>query len=102
MSDSGALGSGLAIFSRFPIVNVSIHPYALNGHPVDVAAGDWMVGKAAASVLLQHPVLGEVELFNTHVHRFFSCLNSKLKILCRSSLQREGKCWIRSMCELIG
>ncbi|EJD03828.1 DNase I-like protein [Fomitiporia mediterranea MF3/22] len=64
---SGALGAGLAIFSCFPILTASIYPYSLNGHPVDVGAGDWMVGKAAASVLIQHPVLGEVEVFNTHL-----------------------------------
>lgn len=34
---------------------------------MDVAAGDWIVGKAAASVVIRHPLLGEVEVFNTHV-----------------------------------
>ncbi|KAL5518814.1 ISC1 [Sanghuangporus vaninii] len=63
---SGALGAGLAILSRFPIVAASIYPYSLNGHPTDLGAGDWMVGKAAASVVINHPVLGELEVFNTH------------------------------------
>lgn len=62
---SGALGAGLSIFSRFPIISVAIHPYALNGHPVEVS--DWFVGKAAASVVISHPVLKEVEIFNTHL-----------------------------------
>jgi sphingomyelin phosphodiesterase 2 len=64
---SGALGAGLAILSRFPIVSTSVHPYALNGAPMDVAAGDWFVGKAAASVVILHPLLGQVQIFNTHV-----------------------------------
>ncbi|KAF9469781.1 inositol phosphophingolipids phospholipase C [Collybia nuda] len=64
---SGALGAGLAILSRFPIVATSVHPYSLNGAPVDVAAGDWFVGKAAASVVILHPVLGQVQIFNTHL-----------------------------------
>ncbi|KAJ7597391.1 inositol phosphophingolipids phospholipase C [Mycena floridula] len=64
---SGALGAGLAIFSRFPIIASSIHPYSLNGSPIDVAAGDWFVGKAAASVVILHPRLGEVQVFNTHL-----------------------------------
>lgn len=64
---SGALGAGLAIFSRFAITGTSVHPYSLNGAPIDVIAGDWFVGKAAASVLITHPVLGEVQIFNTHV-----------------------------------
>ena len=67
---SGALGSGLALFSRFPIVSTSIHPYSLNGSPVDVASGDWFVGKAAASIVVTHPILKELEIFNTHVRVF--------------------------------
>ncbi|KAJ3514018.1 hypothetical protein NLJ89_g2614 [Agrocybe chaxingu] len=64
---SGALGAGLAIFSRFPIVSTSIHPYSLNGTPLDVAAGDWFVGKAAAHITVLHPLLGQVQVFNTHL-----------------------------------
>ncbi|KAH6917060.1 inositol phosphorylsphingolipid-phospholipase C [Coprinopsis sp. MPI-PUGE-AT-0042] len=64
---SGALGAGLAIFSRFPIVSTSVTPYSLNGVPIDVAAGDWFVGKAAASAVILHPVLGQVQIFNTHL-----------------------------------
>ncbi|KIJ54284.1 hypothetical protein M422DRAFT_221820 [Sphaerobolus stellatus SS14] len=65
---SGALGSGLAIFSRFPIISTHIQPYALNGTPLDVAGGDWFVGKSAASVVVDHPILGETEIFNTHLY----------------------------------
>ena len=64
---SGALGSGLVIFSKYPIVAATVHPYSLNGSPIDVLAGDWFVGKAAASVLIAHPVLGQTQIFNTHV-----------------------------------
>ena len=67
MAFSGALGAGLAILSRYPIIMASIRPYSLNGRPLEVAKGDWFVGKAAASVVIQHPILGEVEIFNTHV-----------------------------------
>ncbi|KAH9178568.1 inositol phosphophingolipids phospholipase C [Lactarius sanguifluus] len=65
---SGALGAGLAIFSRFPIVAAAIHPYSLNGSPLDVLGGDWFVGKAAASVVIRHPTLGQVQVFNTHLY----------------------------------
>jgi hypothetical protein len=46
----------------------------LNGAPLDVKAGDWFVGKAAVSVVVDHPVLGHVQIFNTHVSNitFFS------------------------------
>ncbi len=69
---SGALGAGLVIFSRFPIITATLHPYSLNGSPLDVGAGDWFVGKAAASIILAHPILGEVQVFNTHV-RLLPC-----------------------------
>ncbi|RPD65118.1 DNase I-like protein [Lentinus tigrinus ALCF2SS1-6] len=64
---SGALGAGLVIFSRFPIIAATIHPYSLNGSPIDVVAGDWFVGKAAASIVFAHPLLGQVQVFNTHL-----------------------------------
>ncbi|KAH9486305.1 Inositol phosphosphingolipids phospholipase C [Psilocybe cubensis] len=64
---SGALGAGLAIFSRYPFISSSIYPYSLNGTPLDVAAGDWFVGKAAANVVIMHPILGQVQVFNTHL-----------------------------------
>lgn len=68
---SGALGAGLVIFSRFPILAATVHPYSLNGSPIDVVAGDWFVGKAAASVVFAHPILGQVQLYNTHVCLLF-------------------------------
>ncbi|KAF9515928.1 hypothetical protein BS47DRAFT_1327877 [Hydnum rufescens UP504] len=64
---TGALGSGLAIFSRYPILGTRTHTYSLNGPPINVAAGDWIVGKGAVSVLLSHPILHRVEVFNTHM-----------------------------------
>lgn len=64
---SGALGSGLAIFTRYAILETAIRPYSLNGSPLDVAGGDFFVGKSIVSVLLQHEFLGDIEVFNTHV-----------------------------------
>jgi hypothetical protein len=78
----GALGAGVAILSRFPILETSSFSYTHNGSPIDVAKGDWIVGKGLFSVLLEHPVLYEVEVFNTHVrylspftldHRYIVC-----------------------------
>ncbi|KDQ15739.1 hypothetical protein BOTBODRAFT_54609 [Botryobasidium botryosum FD-172 SS1] len=65
---SGALGSGLAIFSKYPFLKTNVYPYALNGSPLDVAGGDWFVGKAVASAVISHPILNEVEVFNTHMY----------------------------------
>ena len=64
---SGALGAGLAIFTKWPIISTSITPYSLNGEPTDVTGGDWFVGKGAGSVTIFHPTLGQVQIFDTHV-----------------------------------
>jgi hypothetical protein len=65
--NSGALGSGLAIFTRYPIVSAQALPYSLSGLPLAVIAGDFFVNKAAGSVVILHPQLGEVEVWTTHV-----------------------------------
>ncbi|KAL7419697.1 phospholipase C type enzyme [Cryptotrichosporon argae] len=65
---TGALGSGLAIFSRYPFVSARALPYALSGLPHHATAGDFYVNKAAGCVVLLHPALGEVEVWNTHMH----------------------------------
>ncbi|KAI6161457.1 Endonuclease/exonuclease/phosphatase [Pisolithus thermaeus] len=65
---SGALGAGLAIFTKWPIVSTNVTPYSLNGEPIDVVGGDWFVGKAVGSVTIMHPILGRVQVFNTHFY----------------------------------
>ncbi|KAG8791977.1 phospholipase C type enzyme, partial [Serendipita sp. 399] len=62
---TAAVGSGLAVFSKFPIIESHVYPYSLNGSPADLS-GDWFAGKACASVVIVHPLLGEVQIFNTH------------------------------------
>lgn len=76
---SGALGAGLAIISKWPIIATSMTPYSLTGEPTDVFGGDWFVGKGAGSVTIMHPVLGQVQLFVTHVslptHSMSRCID---------------------------
>ncbi|CAE6500322.1 unnamed protein product [Rhizoctonia solani] len=79
----GIFGAGLATFSRFPIKSTSLHPYSLCGLPLDVARGDWYVGKAVAGVVVDHPLLGEVEIFNTHLYAKGGESPSKLQLACR-------------------
>ncbi|KJA22419.1 hypothetical protein HYPSUDRAFT_87445 [Hypholoma sublateritium FD-334 SS-4] len=68
----GAVGQGLAIFSRFAIVASNIQQYSLNGSPLDLVGADWFAGKGAASILIKHPVLGQICIFNTHVRSLLS------------------------------
>lgn len=64
---SGIFGGGLAVFSRWPIVDSAMHGYPLNGRPTAFFRGDWYVGKGVACTKIQMP--GQVvEVFNTHLH----------------------------------
>ena len=53
-------------------MDVTVHPYSLNGSPLDVLGGDWFVGKGAVSILLAHPILGQLQVFTTHVSRVWT------------------------------
>lgn len=82
----GALGSGLAIFTRFPLIAAHALPYSLSGSPAQAFAGDFFVKKAAANVVILHPVLGEVEIWNTHVGFVWSSLT-------KTNVKLDARCW---------
>ncbi|KAG0340815.1 hypothetical protein BG004_006269 [Podila humilis] len=65
---SGLYGCGLAVFSRYPIIQESLHRYSLNGDPAWCFHGDWYDGKSCSSVVIDHPRFGELQAFNTHMH----------------------------------
>ncbi|KAI8366810.1 Endonuclease/exonuclease/phosphatase [Radiomyces spectabilis] len=65
---SGALGSGLAIFSRYPIISSSYLRYSLAGRPLKIFHGDFYVGKGCGSACIEHPTIGILEVFTTHLH----------------------------------
>ncbi|NWV52108.1 NSMA phosphodiesterase, partial [Daphoenositta chrysoptera] len=49
---SGVIGSGLCVFSRFPILDTLLYQYSLNGYPYMLQHGDWFCGKSVGQVLL--------------------------------------------------
>ncbi|CAF9907160.1 MAG: phospholipase C type enzyme [Heterodermia speciosa] len=68
---SGIFGGGLAILSKFPIVDSNMVRYPLNGRPTAFFRGDWFVGKgvACATIELAPGRRGDiVEVFCTHLH----------------------------------
>nr|CAG8448767.1 3915_t:CDS:2 [Entrophospora candida] len=73
---SGIFGSGLVILSRYPIVEVNFYKYRLNGRPIKVLHGDWYSGKGVASSVVDHPVSGLIEIFNTHTHAGYGLKSS--------------------------
>lgn len=67
--NSGALGSGLVILSKWEILETKYHPYVLNGRPTAFWRGDYYVGKGVASAAIRLPGDQRImEVFNTHLH----------------------------------
>jgi sphingomyelin phosphodiesterase 2 len=71
---SGVFGSGLAILSKWPIVESSMFKYPLNGRPTAFFRGDWYVGKGVASAVLRMHDGGLVDVFCTHVSYIFNLI----------------------------
>ncbi|KAL9603876.1 MAG: hypothetical protein Q9179_002037 [Wetmoreana sp. 5 TL-2023] len=67
---SGSFGGGLAILSKWPIVESNMVRYPLNGRPTAFFRGDWYVGKGVACASVQvGPRRDEtIEVFCTHLH----------------------------------
>ncbi|TKA58499.1 hypothetical protein B0A53_00239 [Rhodotorula sp. CCFEE 5036] len=63
---SGAIGSGLGLISRHPIVSAFVSPYLLNGSPIPFV-DDWFAGKAVCGITVQVPAVGKVDVLNTHM-----------------------------------
>ncbi|KAG0041688.1 hypothetical protein BGZ83_001445 [Gryganskiella cystojenkinii] len=83
---SGLFGSGLAVFSKFPIQSVALNRFKLNGDPYWFLHGDWFDGKSCASCVIEHPVVGEIEVFNTHFHAAYDPVGTLDRYLgCRVS-----------------
>ncbi|KAI7906850.1 Endonuclease/exonuclease/phosphatase [Cokeromyces recurvatus] len=83
---SGAFGSGLAILSKFPIISTAYHRFTLNGKPLMIFHGDYYVGKGIGSALINHPTIGLVEVFNTHLHGGYGPKD-------RYRAHRATECW---------
>jgi sphingomyelin phosphodiesterase 2 len=64
---SGVFGGGLAILSKWPILESSMNPYKLNGRPTAFFRGDWYVGKGVACAKIRMDDGKIVEVFCTHV-----------------------------------
>ncbi|MDI1489880.1 MAG: phospholipase C type enzyme [Ramalina farinacea] len=67
---SGIFGGGLAILSKWPIIESSMFRYPLNGRPTAFWRGDWYVGKGVACAKIRYgsAVQDVVEVFCTHLH----------------------------------
>ncbi|XP_053446371.1 sphingomyelin phosphodiesterase 2 [Nycticebus coucang] len=64
---SGIIGSGLCVFSKHPIQELTQHVYTLNGYPYMIHHGDWFCGKAVGLLVL-HLSGMVLNAYVTHLH----------------------------------
>lgn len=64
---SGFTGSGVCVFTRFPIVSTIMHRYSLNGFAHHIHRGDWFGGKVVGMVELEVESF-RVNFYTTHLH----------------------------------
>ncbi|OBZ87048.1 Inositol phosphosphingolipids phospholipase C [Choanephora cucurbitarum] len=83
---SGALGSGLVILSRFPILSSSYLQFSLAGRPFKIFQGDFYVGKGLGSVCIDHPDIGLVDVYTTHLQASYGQKDDY-------EAQRITECW---------
>lgn len=69
---SGVVGSGLAIFSKYPFLDSDFINYNMNGPPLEVIKGDWFAGKGVGWVTINHPSYGLIDVYTTHFHSAYS------------------------------
>uniref|UniRef100_A0A8B9C8E1 sphingomyelin phosphodiesterase n=1 Tax=Anser brachyrhynchus TaxID=132585 RepID=A0A8B9C8E1_9AVES len=63
----GVIGSGLCIFSKFPILDTLLYQYSLNGYPYMLQHGDWFCGKSVGLAVIK--ISGIVfNVYVTHLH----------------------------------
>ncbi|KAI9472404.1 MAG: Endonuclease/exonuclease/phosphatase [Benjaminiella poitrasii] len=83
---SGTLGSGLVLLSRFPILSSSYLKFTLSGRPLKILQGDFYVGKGCGSVCIEHPDIGLIDVYTTHLQAGYGN-NDKYEA------QRITECW---------
>lgn len=92
ISFSGVIGSGVCVFSRFPIIDAFFYRYSLNGYMYNITHGDWFGGKAVGYCLIDHPKQ-PIHFFSTHVSYVISALfvHLYIQILLISYLHEKSK-----------
>ncbi|XP_065603572.1 sphingomyelin phosphodiesterase 2 isoform X2 [Cyrtonyx montezumae] len=68
---SGVIGSGLCVFSKFPILDTLLYQYSLNGYPYMLQHGDWFCGKSVGLVIVRIAEI-TVNIYVTHLHAEYS------------------------------
>ena len=83
-SFSGVIGSGVCVFSRYPIIDAFTYRYSLNGYMYNITHGDWFGGKAAGYCLIDHP-RQPIHFFSTHVSHITYYLLTESEVITGKS-----------------
>ncbi len=62
----GIIGSGLCVFSRYPIAFVCAHRFTVNGSVTEIKDGEIFAGKSIMLCRI-HTSAGDIAFYNTHV-----------------------------------
>jgi sphingomyelin phosphodiesterase 2 len=73
---SGIIGSGLVVISKYPIIEVALKRFSLNGKPHKIFHSDWFGGK---SIGLCRILIDDfkVDFYVTHLHACYSSTNDE-------------------------
>ncbi|KAK7497288.1 hypothetical protein BaRGS_00011582, partial [Batillaria attramentaria] len=73
---SGAIGSGVCVFSKLPITETFFHIYHLNGHAYKIQHGDWFGGKGVGLCRLEFHGF-KINLYVTHIHAEYNRIDDE-------------------------
>jgi len=68
---SGVLGSGLCMFSKWPLISTFFHQWPVNGYIHKIHHGDWFGGKGVGMAQLNVNGL-IINIYTTHLHAEYS------------------------------
>ncbi|XP_046747788.1 putative neutral sphingomyelinase [Diprion similis] len=75
---SGVVGSGICMFSRFPIQDVMFHKWPLNGYVHKIHHGDWFGGKGVGLCKIKLKNIN-VNVYVAHLHAEYDRENDEYK-----------------------
>ncbi|CAD6221611.1 GSCOCG00011621001-RA-CDS [Cotesia congregata] len=73
---SGVLGSGICVFSKYPIQDVMFYQWSLNGYVHKIHHGDWFGGKGVGLCRLR-VIDANVNVYVAHLHAEYDCENDE-------------------------
>ncbi|XP_020706292.1 putative neutral sphingomyelinase isoform X2 [Athalia rosae] len=75
---SGVVGSGICMFSRFPIQDVIFHKWPLNGYVHKIHHGDWFGGKGVGLCRIKFKNM-RINVYLAHLHAEYNRDNDEYK-----------------------